>query len=144
MSAWWTSKKHVDLLVTAAIGLKVVQADDATETGKMLREENAVSLVTRYGDDMSGYQSDIDEYVFKPAPDENLGGVYIALHSYDYQACEGKEYDNSEAFKFVASLGAAIEAKLGQTHEQIFKAGEKYAHGPGGYWSVSEWETVTA
>jgi hypothetical protein len=48
MSAWWTSKRHIDLIVTAAISLGQISENEATSTGKMLREANALSLRTLY------------------------------------------------------------------------------------------------
>ena len=139
MSAWWTSKKHIDLIVTAAIALKVIQPQDATETGQMLRRGNARSLENRYGDDMGQYRAEIEGYVFCPAPDENLPGVNIALRSYNYQSCETASYDDTDAAKFVERMARAIEAKLGMTENELWLAGRPYAHGVGGYWSYEEW-----
>jgi hypothetical protein len=139
MSAWWTSKKHIDLIVTSAIALKLVEPDNATETGKMLRMENARSLICRYNDEWSEYRPQIDDYVFRPAPDENLLGVFLALRSYGYQSCETVAYPTSTAGQFVERMSKAILVKLGLDEQGAMKAGQPYAHGENGYWSYEEW-----
>lgn len=138
MSAWWTSKRHIDKIVTAAIGLGLISESEATATGKMLRAENAKSLLTRYSDDPEMYASDVDGYVFRADPDENLPAVHLALHSYDYQSCESDDYMDSEAARFVERWTEAITKKLGTTNEAIMELAEP-RHGDEGYWRINEW-----
>lgn len=138
MSAWWTSKRHVDLIVTAAIALKVIEAEKAQATGKLLRLGNAQSLMERYGDSFEMYREDVDGYTFKPVPDENLLGIFVAVRSYDYQACETEDYRNTFPWKFCDDLCKAICAKLSLTHDEAYGLAKQnnYVHGENGYWSV--------
>lgn len=84
MSAWFVSKRHIDILVTYA--QERVKHDPLVETpdklGAALWEENARSLDARYGE-----RPDVPEYTWEKVV-ASPGQVAKALSSYDYQTCE--------------------------------------------------------
>lgn len=117
MPAWFVSKRHIDIIVTAAQKecLEYRHGDErddpltvggANRLGKALWEENARSLDARYGErpDAAG----IDEYVFEKVVVDN-GQVAKALNSYDYQTCEHPDWaPGNPVFDFTRELAFAL------------------------------------
>lgn len=121
MSAWLVSKEHIDVLVTAAISLDVVQEEGASIVGNTLWQENATSLRYRYEDADEYWDLPApDAYKFEPRPVESLYYVNHQVHCFNYQACEHPEYEDSPAYLFVLAITHAMEEKLGLEDAAIF------------------------
>lgn len=132
MSAWLVSKEHIDVLVTAAISLGLVEEDLASNVGNGLWQENAKSLRYRYDDADEFWDLPVDGgYSFEPRPVESLFYVNHQVHCYNYQACEHPDYRGSSARRFVEEIIAAMEEKLHLSDDAIFghPEGEKATWG---------------
>jgi hypothetical protein len=150
MSAHLVSDRHIDKLVTAMIGLKVIERDDADSVGDAMWQENVRSLQEYYplhygdGGDAVGDLPKLGSYKFEPAPDENLAGVHVAARGYNYQSCEHDDWESTNSRALNERLCAEIATKYGYGPEDDPKsvrdaiqglAGE--IHGDDGYWSVA-------
>lgn len=140
MSAHLTSVRHIDLIVTAARGLGVISPGEETATGQMLRAENVRNLRNRYGTVGAGDTRlpDPMAYRWRPAPDENLAGVFLALRSYAYQSCDSDDYETTVSAAFVKRLTQAICHRLGTAIVDGLIAVAESAT----YWYVTEWDDI--
>jgi hypothetical protein len=118
MSAFIVSEYHIDFLITAAIRLEVLRDDDfkaASEVGQQLVNENYASCNYRY----SGEYGTPEQYTFTPSKLQTMRptpavAVLKAIDCLDYQSCEHKGWETSDAKEFLAQLqGAAISALPG-------------------------------
>lgn len=126
MSAWFMSKRDIDVLVSALVEFKVwLSLDgknygsvgekiDPTATGKLLWLENARSVTDRYDLDTSESRDKQDEHadyveavlgytfhqyhMLKPGPVAKLAACY------EYQSCEHDEWETSVAKDIIARL----------------------------------------
>lgn len=118
MSAWIVSKRHIDLLVSAAIAHKLIDREDADETGRMLWRECLTSVAYRYPNDADGERpgpvafrdADVDAYTWEPYAVEDPYLVLKQAHCYDYQSCEHPGYADSSASNLMDALCEAIDA----------------------------------
>jgi hypothetical protein len=115
MSAWFVTEKHINVIVTAAIALDVIDEGLAQETGRELWGENAKSLIFRYGTD-SKLADAVGDYQFKPEPTEDLIFIYKQVRCFNYQACEDPGYETSPSSALVEKLCARILEVTGLTH----------------------------
>jgi hypothetical protein len=112
MSAWLVSKAHIDCLVQAMAVEGVIAFDQATTTGRLLWNENCLSLGARYDDPIP---PEIGDYVFKGvgAPlDDAI--VRNQIGCYGYQSCEHEEWEASEAKALCDRLQALLDGRLGE------------------------------
>lgn len=110
MSAWIVSKKHIDLLVTAAQSAKYMRVEDPTALGTLLWAENHKSVNARYSE-----ESVTPPYRFARFPGKVDPIVVLkSIHCYQYQACEHDGWKESEACKLMTELeGEMISALPG-------------------------------
>lgn len=105
MSAWIVSKKHIDLLVTAALSAKYMTAagpvgDDPSALGLMLWRENHFSVNSRYNETRMP-----EGYKFTRFPGKIDPVVVLKqIACYEYQSCEHDGWKTSDAFKFCQAL----------------------------------------
>ena len=130
MSAWIVSKEHIDYLITAGLSLDQfgvswrvgpnrvkLTLENATQIGRLLWIENLKSVACRYPDDKGngdrpgyGDQDDtIEQYRY--ARSRNAVSVVQALkaiHCYEYQSCEHRQWERSQAKRFCTSLESSL------------------------------------
>jgi hypothetical protein len=105
MSAWIVSKKHIDLLVTAALSAKYMtpaggDERQPSELGLMLWVENHKSVNSRYSETRMP-----EGYKFTRFPGKIDPIVVLKqIACYEYQSCEHDTWKTSEAFKFCQAL----------------------------------------
>ena len=107
MSAWTVSKKHIDTLVLGLIKRELIQAEQASEIGKMLWEENYRSVNYRYGE-----TSETPRYTYSARNAAKLSAVALRkqVSCYDYQSCETDDYNETASAKIVRKLWNFITA----------------------------------
>jgi hypothetical protein len=127
MSAWIVSKTHIDVLVRGLIEAggyyhrgvwQDVNADNASDVGRMLWRENFKSINHRYSEHKSTppytYETP-DAYIStsrqwgntKYLEDQShvdRGVLAKQVHCYNYQTCEHETYYKSRAFSVVLYL----------------------------------------
>lgn len=126
MSAFIVSHDHIDALVTFAVHHKLryrandrmidITADNATEVGAILLQENTRSVLYRYRgrteDTAPGRKDEtVANYVFrsferiKLLPQHKLVGLILSGCScFDYQACETEDYEQSTAYRIIDAI----------------------------------------
>lgn len=112
MSAWLVTDAHIDGLVQSLWTHGFIGDGTQTETGRMLLRENYLSLNARYGDPVP---AEVD-YTFRgiEAP---LDPVKVAksVSCYQYQACEHREWPDSDAYTLTTALHDVVVAEAGYT-----------------------------
>ena len=108
MSAWIVSQKHIDFIITAAVGYGMLPIEKADTMGATLWKENFKSVNYRYGEKKSS-----PSYKFAPYPKAIDGAVLLKnIACLEYQSCEHKGWKGSEALKFLDDLKDAAIAHL--------------------------------
>ncbi|MBD2745921.1 hypothetical protein IC232_04330 [Microvirga sp. BT688] len=128
MSAYFVDKLHIDVLVSGAIDfacaarlskggdLIVALQENGTELGKMLWAENARSVnyldALVYQRTNSALNEIVGFYGFEYR--RNLCPTVIAkaLTSYEHQACECPDFENTLAYDFASRLSRCLTKKL--------------------------------
>lgn len=126
MSAFMTSKEHIDAILTTALSYrdvawtakdstqqfgyrhKTLDRDNVDAVGEMLSEEMYKSVSYRY-DSKEDLPGPISEwytlpYKYQRGVELTFGQLAKAIHCYRYQSCEHPEWDASEAYSFCDSL----------------------------------------
>lgn len=123
MSAWMVTQEHVDVLVSAAVAFKLIEPDQATETGRMLWSENLESINYRYPDtventdhipgpvDFDGAAT-VAEYVFTPRSVEEPHFIVKQLDCFAYQSCEHPGWEDSGARDLCDAIAMTIANTL--------------------------------
>ena len=109
MSAWIVSKKHIDLLVGAALAHGLAgRRDTADELGAALWEENYASVNYRYAD-CSGRDLQLcPSYHYDPStPTSDPVVLLKQLDCYEYQTCEHQGWLDSRARQLCSALRSA-------------------------------------
>lgn len=120
MSAWIVNRDHLDLLLTAAVEWKLITAEQADQTGRMLWKENLASVAHRYPNDRDGGRPgpcdsrdgdvDVDAYQYRPYPGRiDPEVVTMAAASLAYQSCEHSGWSTSTACQWVTGLRARAD-----------------------------------
>jgi len=132
MSAYVVNKRHIDALVTGALGSngrfdwnvedageqfgwRQMRLDwtNADEVGAMLWNENVRSVRFRYpndaGDELPGpygfTPGDADAYTLAPLAEPlTPEELMLAIHGFEYQSCEHEGWRKSDAFAFCRAL----------------------------------------
>ncbi len=125
MSAFVVDKKHIDILVRAAINRSyhdelryyhdgtwhTVDHSTANQTGQMLWDANVRSVSYRYPhDSLESLPGRIDSPWLKPfeydlnAPVVTPVEVLKAIACFDYQSCEPPEWESAQAHSFCEAL----------------------------------------
>lgn len=131
MSAYIVSQTHISVLVSAAMRFEVPYAGyavtlaNANEVGRDLWVENHASVNYRYDE-----HDTPDAYTFAPVELDAVS-TYKQARCYNYQTCEHPTYEQSDAYRFITDLCAAITQSTGKTHEQI-SASQDYERAPWG------------
>jgi hypothetical protein len=108
MSAWLVSKRHIDLIVTYAIGADC-DPKLATALGRALWQANNDNLRYMYGDTLAAEdQPGIDAYHWAPTEVLEDGPMLKAINCLDYQSCDRPGAENSPALQYLYTLQAAI------------------------------------
>jgi hypothetical protein len=104
MSAWLTSKAHIDLLVQALCESELI-IGDPTEIGLTLWRENNRSVNYRYGEARRLPQ----RYTYlRPTAKVAPTGVLYAVRCYQYQSCERPEWERTKAYRWTQALTKAL------------------------------------
>ncbi len=147
MSAWLVSKRHIDLMVhVAEMGPSDLSADERQwesfnhfygeagqemtpqEIGAMLLEQNIRSLKARYPDDPEMWEQGLFKYVYqRPLKALTIAQALKAVHCYDYQACESRDWRQTIACRFCEQLQHMLAARV-----------PGYDAAP---WVIGEWES---
>jgi hypothetical protein len=106
MSAFIVTKKHIDLLVTAAMGS--MGSMDPNAVGQMLWSENFLSVNARYAE--KALPPPYRFTRFLGAVD--AVGVLKAIQSLQYQSCEHDGWKDSKAASFLDDLTRATVCTL--------------------------------
>jgi hypothetical protein len=107
MSAWIVSKEHIDLMVAAALKVRM-EGLSRDALGQMLWDANYKSINARYRK-----FEDAPEYRFDAGPREiNVVSALKQIDCYEYQTCEFDGWKDSKAFEFCQSLRAALIGEL--------------------------------
>lgn len=123
MSAFMVSKSHIDAIVATALHgpTGVYRSEwgcnppfpDANAVGEMLVKENLSSIHARYPDTLTNPEATpgpIDQYWLReyrftePAHALQAIAAIKLLDCYEYQSCEHKEWETSDARKFCDHL----------------------------------------
>lgn len=105
MSAFIVSKLHIDFLITAAVGWKALEIEEADKTGAMLWRENYKSVNYRYQE-----RDRCPKYTLTPFDAtsplcKNLPiNVLSCIACLEYQSCEHPGWARSEAKRFLSEL----------------------------------------
>lgn len=115
MSAWIVSKKHIDVLVAAALGMEGVEPN---ALGKMLWEENHKSINYRYSE-----KNAAPAYEFEVPTTVELTPGLIAkqIACYEYQSCEHLGWEDSKARKFCEDLKRSLVPNRVEADDAIRK-----------------------
>lgn len=136
MSAFMHDNAHVDAIIHGAMTYGRTQGiyfgnpthaltDNPTEAGRVLLRENAESMAYRYNmKDLDneadggtraieylGYVEQAEGYEYdasKPHKTYSAGEVLMALHSFEYQACERPEFEQSDAHALIRGIERAL------------------------------------
>jgi hypothetical protein len=121
VSAWIVSKPHIDCLVQACVVEGLVPLDQATETGRMLWQENHNSIADRYADDDPVGSCNAKSVTHCPeVADYHFEGIEAPLddaivrwqiNCFDYQSCEHEAWETSEARALVHKLADVLNAR---------------------------------
>ena len=137
MSAIFTTKDSIDLIVSGAIELALVTylppanapvlvtSENADDFGRMLWTENRRALVTRYTDrcNGAGMAAQIESYRFRYYIGVRPAGIYAVAKFLDYQCNEDSSYERSTAcLALRAIIGAVLTA---HTPEKILSEAEQ-------------------
>ena len=128
MNKYTVSKKNIDLMIH---GLELATGEKTPEEknilGQILWDENFKSVNHRYSE-----KSISPKYEFtNPVRPYSLYEIYKTCRCYNYQSCETKEYDDSEAKAIIDKIYLYIENSLGMDLEKIQKQEEYRAAGWG-------------
>ena len=146
MSAWLVSKKHIDVMVTAVLGLQVEVEPGASgfkltadEIGDLLEQANVASLRELYNGRTDGYW-DLPakgSYRFRLAARDNLYDLYKQVQCFDYQSCRSShECSKNFACQLMRKLEHKIQEQLGEDGKSITSS-SLYEVAPYG---IHEWE----
>ena len=114
MSAWIVSKAHIDALITSALKVdrfnSLVNYETADKIGAMLWKENHKSVNYRYNE-----AKEAPAYRFtRRAQPLSAVEALKAIDCLEYQSCEHKGWEKSEAKRFLDKLrGLLIHALPG-------------------------------
>lgn len=118
MSAFLCSNKHLSTIVRAAIpgsGVATFPYGDKRltrkELGQLLLDENIRSLKARYGDRHGVIESETRfrmELVEYPDP---VAAIKL-INSYQYQACESDDWEQTEAYKVSEAIKDGLTRHL--------------------------------
>lgn len=129
MSAWIVDRRHIDVLVHACIGQKLIAPEQADATGRMLWAECLKSVAYRYpGDKGDGDRpgpcsfkdGDVDTYTFTPLPAEFVltpSALRSTAGCYAYQSCEHPEWETTEAYRLAETLRNCVPESVTRTRE---------------------------
>lgn len=120
MSAFMVSSDHIDGILSYARQRDAylyphgrAKEADLTLVGRILLNENARSVNTRYGSDSGVELDDILGYEFKPFKRSVTElEVLKACDCFDYQACETSDYDASPAADLIRRIRAKAICEL--------------------------------
>ena len=132
MSAWLVSKKHIDIIITAALFAnrgntfrwyfegkwRELRLDNADEIGQMLINQNADSVGTKYESTLSTeLPGDVDNAILpyhyaRPAGDVTAIQTIKLINSYQYQASETSDRLKTEAYEFTQRLKETLITML--------------------------------
>jgi len=127
VSAWIVSRAHIDVLVQGLAESEHVTDVDPDEVGRELWRENLRSVAYRYPGDGDGERpgpidfrdADVDTYTYRrPAQKIELPGLLQAVACYQYQSCEHREWEASEAYRWTQQLREALERNPDVAAEQ--------------------------
>lgn len=130
MNKYIVSKKNIDLMIH---GLELATGEKTPEEknilGQILWDENfkSVNHIRRYSDSLKSMKYEFT----KPERHYSLYEIYKTCRCYNYQSCETKEYDDSEAKAIIDKIYLYIENSLGMDLEKIQKQEEYRAAGWG-------------
>jgi hypothetical protein len=98
MSAWLCSQEHINCIVNAIGG--------DNRNFRLLLKENLRSLATRYPGRpfLREWKEEAMTYAFKPAKPGDMTQVVKCCDSFDYQACETEDYNQTKAKAFVEKV----------------------------------------
>lgn len=113
MSAYVVDKETIDQLIAGALRAKLFGLEDANEKGRMLWNENVVSVSFRYNlptrdaTELASYERDVEAYTYDPC--EPTGAqIDSAIDCLDYQSCEHDGWDASAACALLRNLRIAF------------------------------------
>lgn len=132
MSAYMVHEEHINVMVWAAVELaspsdigpvfhyapasgansvKVsrLERDSMNKAGQMLVDANAASMAARYGEEDHGYTY---TYARPKRTDWQPVDVLSALSCFEYQACEVRDFDTTEAARFCDALRHGLIRRL--------------------------------
>jgi hypothetical protein len=118
MAAFMCSDLHISSLVNAAAQHELDQPfgfrDRTTEPEAfaLLVQENAKSIVARYGKRPAGEMIRSSHRYISGTPALSAIAVIKLAHCYDYQSCEHDGWGTSEAKKWIDLLIAALVYKI--------------------------------
>lgn len=102
MSAWILDKRHIDLLVTAAVDANMTDEEEADIIGTLLWSENHASYNYRYNESYKPDEYKFERYHGKPKM--NIPRIFKAVHCYEYRSCEHPGWVKSDAHEFCVDL----------------------------------------
>lgn len=129
MSAWVIDFEHINVLVWAGLSREFaydhvltwywgnptragrLEHHNATEVGRMLVRANVDSMKACYGDNLDDL---VEGYEYRRPRSTSWSRVEIlkAIHCFEYQSCEVKDWGTTEAFAFCRHLESAIVRSL--------------------------------
>src|SRR5690348_7047317 len=104
MSAWIVSKAHVDVLVYAMARRELLEVT-TDQAGAILWGENYRSVNYRYRETAETPAYAFTEPPVSWTPDQ----LTKILGCYEYQACESRDWEETEAHRMCADLAASLE-----------------------------------
>lgn len=148
MSAYFVTKETIDLIVSGILEFRsyvktpgMAHAMDPISVninpnaiGKMLWQECAASVCYRYdlaetddperSDELSGYAEEISKYKFKQYNCLKPGPLAKLIANYEYQSCEHRSWEQSDAFEACKNLTDELTRKLPGYEEAPWGADE--------------------
>lgn len=129
MSAWRCSDTMLSVLADTLVVLGVTDKDK-DEVFAMLKEQNDLSLSSRYGDpvaeDYEGYRRDTPEL----RPED----LFMLASSYGYQSCEHDGWNTSIPTMWIDTVQTRIAAEW----QLDLDAAHRRAHEAGGLWWLED------
>ena len=114
MSAFIVSKAHIDVIVRGLCESETVPLDP-TEVGRVLWNENLLSVAARYPNDVSGDRpgdgdtdAQIAAYIYQRPPTVPQTWLANAIECLNYQSCEHDGWASSDANAWITTLFTSL------------------------------------
>lgn len=122
MSAWLCSQVHISALANAMADRNFFAPERAAGVAQALFDENIKSLRARYPDSADRFFAPAIHEPFVHTDTHVRSEIVLlkAVHCYNYQSCEHREWTDSAAYRLCQDLEADILRRAGRPTSDDF------------------------